>query len=35
MGALNLVLVLAHRHIDSFEEAIVANTNLGGDNCHR
>jgi len=35
MGALNLVLYLAIRFIDSFETAIIVNTNLGGDNCHR
>ena len=35
MGALNLVLYLAIKYIDDFEGAIIANTNLGGDNCHR
>lgn len=29
------VLYLAARHATDFEEALVANTNVGGDNCHR
>ncbi len=29
------VLYLAARYSDNFETALVANTNLGGDNCHR
>ena len=29
------VLYLAARHPDDFEAALVANTNVGGDNCHR
>jgi hypothetical protein len=35
MGALNATLFIALKHFDSFEAAIQANTNLGGDNCHR
>jgi len=29
------VLYLAARYADDFEEALVANANVGGDNCHR
>ena len=29
------VLYLAARYPDDFEVALVANTNVGGDNCHR
>jgi hypothetical protein len=29
------VLYLAYRHHDDFEAAVVANTNAGGENCHR
>lgn len=29
------VLYLAYKHSDSFEEAVLANTNAGGENCHR
>jgi ADP-ribosyl-[dinitrogen reductase] hydrolase len=29
------VLFLAHKHADSFEDAVLANTNAGGENCHR
>ncbi len=29
------VLYLAARYGSDFEEALVANTNVGGDNCHR
>ena len=29
------VLYLAARYPDDFEAALVANTNVGGDNCHR
>lgn len=29
------VLYLAARYSDDFESAIIANTNVGGDNCHR
>ncbi len=29
------VLYLAARYADDFEAAMVSNTNLGGDNCHR
>jgi ADP-ribosylglycohydrolase len=29
------VLYLAARYPDNFEAALVANTNVGGDNCHR
>ncbi|MDI1298527.1 ADP-ribosylglycohydrolase family protein [Methylotenera sp.] len=29
------VLYLAARHYDDFENALIANTNVGGDNCHR
>jgi len=29
------VLYLASAHVDSFEDAVLANTNLGGENCHR
>ena len=29
------VLYLAARYSDDFEAALVANTNVGGDNCHR
>jgi ADP-ribosylglycohydrolase len=28
-------LYLAARYTDDFEAALVANTNAGGDNCHR
>ncbi|KAK9804892.1 hypothetical protein WJX72_010538 [[Myrmecia] bisecta] len=33
--ALPSVLYLAYRHADSFEDALLANTNVGGENCHR
>ncbi len=29
------VLYLAEAHVESFEDAVVSNTNLGGENCHR
>lgn len=29
------VLYLAARYLDDFEGALIANTNVGGDNCHR
>ena len=29
------VLYLAARYPDDFESAMIANTNVGGDNCHR
>ena len=29
------MLYLAARYADDFEAALVANTNVGGDNCHR
>ena len=29
------VLFLAHQHADSFQGAVLANTNAGGENCHR
>jgi ADP-ribosylglycohydrolase len=29
------VLYLAARYHDDFENALIANTNVGGDNCHR
>jgi ADP-ribosylglycohydrolase len=29
------VLYLAYKHSGSFEEAVLANTNAGGENCHR
>lgn len=29
------LLYLAYRHADSFEDAVLANTNAGGENCHR
>jgi ADP-ribosyl-[dinitrogen reductase] hydrolase len=29
------VLYLATAHADSFEDAVLSNTNLGGENCHR
>lgn len=29
------VLYLAYKHSASFEEAVLANTNAGGENCHR
>jgi ADP-ribosylglycohydrolase len=29
------MLYLAYRHADSFEDAVLANTNAGGENCHR
>ena len=29
------MLYLAYRHADSFEDAVLANANVGGDNCHR
>lgn len=29
------MLYLAYKHTDSFEEAVLANTNVGGENCHR
>ncbi|PSC74603.1 ADP-ribosylation crystallin J1 [Micractinium conductrix] len=29
------VLYLAYKHADSFEDAVLANTNAGGENCHR
>lgn len=35
IGALNASLFIVLKHFDNFEEAIIANTNLGGDNCHR
>ena len=29
------VLYLAYKYADDFEGAVVANTNVGGENCHR
>jgi ADP-ribosylglycohydrolase len=29
------ILFLAHRYLDTPEKALLANTNLGGENCHR
>jgi len=29
------MLYLAYKHADSFEGAVLANTNAGGENCHR
>jgi ADP-ribosyl-[dinitrogen reductase] hydrolase len=29
------MLYLAYRHAGSFEDAVLANTNVGGENCHR
>lgn len=29
------VLYLAYKYADSFEDAVLANTNVGGENCHR
>ncbi|MEW5305684.1 MAG: hypothetical protein WDW36_008207 [Sanguina aurantia] len=29
------MLFLAYRYADSFEKAVLANTNVGGENCHR
>ena len=29
------MLYLAYKHAGSFEEAVLANTNAGGENCHR
>lgn len=29
------VLYLAYKHADSFEDAVLSNTNVGGENCHR
>ena len=29
------MLYLAYKHSDSFEAAVLANTNAGGENCHR
>ncbi len=34
-GSVPAVLYLALKHGADFEKALVANTNLGGDNCHR
>jgi len=33
--SLPAVLYLAARYADNFEAALIANTNVGGDNCHR
>ena len=33
--SLPAVLYLAARYCDDFEAALIANTNVGGDNCHR
>ena len=33
--SLPAVLYLAARHADDFEAALIANANVGGDNCHR
>ncbi|KAK3244440.1 hypothetical protein CYMTET_45942 [Cymbomonas tetramitiformis] len=33
--ALPSILYLAYKYADSFEDAVVANTNSGGENCHR
>lgn len=33
--SLPAALYLAARHADDFEAALIANTNVGGDNCHR
>lgn len=29
------MLYLAYKHANSFEEAVLSNTNVGGENCHR
>ena len=29
------MLYLAYKYADSFEDAVLANTNVGGENCHR
>lgn len=29
------MLYLAYVHADSFEDAVLANVNVGGENCHR
>ena len=29
------MLYLAYKYADDFEGAVVANTNVGGENCHR
>jgi ADP-ribosylglycohydrolase len=29
------MLYLAYKYADSFEDAILSNTNVGGENCHR
>lgn len=29
------MLYLAYKHADSFEDAVLSNTNVGGENCHR
>lgn len=29
------MLYLAYTHADSFEDAVLANVNVGGENCHR
>ncbi|HEV2248537.1 MAG TPA: ADP-ribosylglycohydrolase family protein [Terriglobia bacterium] len=34
-GSFPAVLYLALKYFPNFEQALVANTNLGGDNCHR
>jgi ADP-ribosylglycohydrolase len=34
-GSLPSVFYLAHKHGASFERAVLANTNCGGENCHR
>jgi ADP-ribosylglycohydrolase len=33
--SLPAVLYLAARYADDFEAALIANANVGGDNCHR
>ena len=33
--SLPAVLYLAYKYADSFEDAVLANTNVGGENCHR
>lgn len=35
LPACRSVLYLAYKHADSFEDAVLANTNVGGENCHR
>ena len=34
-GAFSASLYLAWKYADDFESGIIANTNVGGENCHR